>query len=580
MRDDGRNGIRGLMRMFARRLALLVALFISGVFGAAWAEPSWVQIEAKPTQAEAEARAAAWAATFPDVGGFQLGSGWYAVALGPYERAEAVAKAELLRSEGMIPADAFVADEARFRQRFWPATAAGAITPAAIAPTQPGLAAESLAQARAAEAQLSAGERMALQEALQWQGLYTSGIDGAFGPGTRASMAAWQAAIGAEQTGVLTSAQRADLLARSNAERAELGLAVVSDDEAAISVVMPTGLVKFERYEPPYAVYSARDGSGIRILLISQQGDQASLFALYDIMQNFEIVPLEGARERSASRFTLTGQNSEIHSHTEVSLRGGLIKGFTLVWPASDAARMSRVLAAMQESFTPLGSRAMDASLGEPLAVAAADLMTGIDIRKPTFSRSGFYITNQGAVLTTAEAASCGRVTVDGATFDLAFADAGLGIAVLTPRVALAPQAAGAFQTGAARVESEIAVAGYPYADAISAPVLTFGRLAALNGLAGEADLARLRLTALPGDAGGPVLDASGAVLGMLLPANNDSNRLLPEDIALARQAVALAPVLSARGFAPVAASNSGAMAPEDLARMARGLAVQVSCWN
>ncbi len=393
-------------------------------------------------------------------------------------------------------------------------------------------------------------------------------------------MTAWQAAIGAEQTGVLTSAQRADLLARSNAERAELGLAVVTDDEAAISVVMPTSLVKFERYEPPYAVYSARDGSGIRILLISERGDQSSLFALYDVMQTFEIVPLQGARERTANRFTLTGQNAEIRSHTEVSLRGGIIKGFTLVWPADDAARMERVLAAMQGSFEPLDNRAMEASLGEPLAVPPADLATGIEVRKPVFSRSGFYLTAAGAVLTTAEAATCGRATVDGAAFDLAFADAGLGVAVLTPRVALAPQAVAAFQTSTPRVESEVAVAGFPYADAISAPVLTFGQLAALNGLAGEADLARLRLTALPGDAGGPVLDASGAVLGLLLPAATDGARILPDDIALIRQASALAPVLAAQGFAPGAATGGGAMAPEDLAKLARGLAVQISCWN
>ncbi|MDP1669462.1 serine protease [Phaeovulum sp.] len=568
--------------MFARRLALLVALFISGFFGSAWAEPSWVQIEAKPTEAEAMARAAAWAATFPNVGGFVLGSGWYAVALGPFSQAEAVAQAELLRREGMIPSDAFVADEARFRQRFWPASAATTATTApAAAPNEPGLPGETLAAARTSEGRLSAGERMALQEALQWQGYYTSGIDGAFGPGTRASMAAWQGAIGAERTGVLTSAQRDDLLTRSAAERAALGLADVRDEEAAISVIMPTGLVKFERYEPPFAVYGARDGSGVQVLLISQQGDQTALFTLYDIMQNFEIVPLEGARSREANRFVLSGQNAEIYSHTEVSLRGGLIKGFTLVWPAADAVRMARVLAAMQGSFTPLGNRAMDASLGEPLSIATADLLSGIDLRKPSHSRTGFYLTAAGAVLTTADAAAgCGRVTVDGAAFDTAFVDAATGIAVLTPRVALAPQAVAAFLTLSPRLETEVAVAGFPYADAISAPVLTFGRLAAMSGLGGEADLARLRLVALPGDAGGPVLDPSGAVLGVLLPADTSGTRILPDDLALARQTSALVALLTERGFAPVSASSTGAMAPEDLARLARKLAVQVSCWK
>ena len=51
-----------------------------------------------------------------------------------------------------------------------------------------------------------------LQIALEWFGFYNSGIDGAFGPGTRAAMAAWQADQALEQTGILTTRQREDLL--------------------------------------------------------------------------------------------------------------------------------------------------------------------------------------------------------------------------------------------------------------------------------------------------------------------------------------------------------------------------------
>lgn len=575
------------MRVLLKCVGLGAGFALAGMVGTAFAEPSWVQIEAKPSRSEAEARAQAWATAFPNVGSFALPSGWYAVALGPFSDAAAAEQAALLRREGMIPADAFVADQNNYRQQVWPATAPAA-TPQATAPVAPqrqplpqAVPDETPAQARASEAALSRDQRMALQEALQWQGVYSSGIDGAFGQGTRRSMQAWQAAIGAEETGVLTSTQRADLLDRTQAERAALGLTPMRDEEAGVEVVMPGAMVKFDRYEPPFAVYGAKDGSGVQVLLISQQGDQNTLFGLYEIMQGFEIVPLEGMRERNASSFTLTGQNDRIHSHTEVSLKGGLIKGFTLVWPAADAARMDRVLAAMQASFAPFGNRAMDDALGEPVAVASADLTSGLELRRPTVTRSGFYVTAKGAVLTTADAVQgCGRVTVDGAAFDLAFADAAAGVAVLTPRVALAPMAVAEFQTLTPRPETEVAVAGYPYADALSAPVMTFGRLAALNGLQGETDQARLRLTAMAGDAGGPVFDSSGSVIGVLLAAPQDNARLLPADLALARQATALAPLLSEKGFAPVATTRSGAMAAEDLAQLARGMAVQVSCWN
>ncbi|MBD3787654.1 MAG: peptidoglycan-binding protein, partial [Sphingomonadales bacterium] len=119
------------------------------------------------------------------------------------------------------------------------------------------------------------------------------------------------------------------------------------------------------------------------------------------------------------------------------------------------------------------------------------------------------------------------------------------------------------------------------YPEALSAPVISFGTLSALSGLAGEADLARLAMKTLPGDAGGPVLDATGAVMGMLLPTQSTAaDKLLPEDLALAVQATALAPVLAEKGFAPRAAEATGTRAPEDLARAAQDFTVQIACWE
>ena len=56
--------------------------------------------------------------------------------------------------------------------------------------------------------------------------------------------------------------------------------------------------MQFDHYEPPFVHYGERGGSGVRVLLISQPGDQSTLFGLYDILQTLEIVPLDGERER------------------------------------------------------------------------------------------------------------------------------------------------------------------------------------------------------------------------------------------------------------------------------------------
>jgi S1-C subfamily serine protease len=565
------------------------------------AQDSWIQIEAQPSLAEAEARARAYAGVFPNVAGFALGSGWYGIVVGPFTPDEAARQLDLLRGERLIPRDSYIPEPDRFGQRFWP-VGAGAVTPAPVTPDtviaapvvigEPGEPTvppvepdESPREARAAEATLTDTERELVQTALQWEGFYIGKIDGSFGAGTRKSMGAWQGAQGMEETGILTTAQRTALLNTYQGDIAEIGLQTVNDAEAGIEITLPMKLVTFGRYQPPFVQYDAAGGSGFQVLLISRQGDESTLFGLYDIMQTLEIVPLDGDRERKAAAFVLTGQNAKVQSYTQAELRGGFIKGFTLVWNLADAARAEKVLAAMKASFKPVGDRALDDSLGQPLAESRADLMAGLEVRRPKLSRSGFFIDGTGLVATTSEVlAGCARITIDGSyEADIALEDEALGVGVLKPRTPLSPRATAEFQANQPRVNAEVAVGGYSYEDALDAPVTTFGTLADLKGLNGEETLTRLSLTALPGDAGGPVLDSTGSVVGMLLPKRSAAaagGRILPDNVSFALDASAIATLLTDRGMMPVPSARSGAMAAEDLSKLATGMTVLVSCWD
>jgi hypothetical protein len=422
-----------------------------------------------------------------------------------------------------------------------------------------------------------------VQSALQWFGHYEAAIDGDFGRGSRAAMAAWQEANAAEPTGVLTTAERRDLLDRHRAAIAALGLAPLREAEAGIAIDLPLALVRFARYEPPFAVFDPVDGSGVRVLLISQPGDQASLAALYEQLQRLPVMPPEGPRSLGDAGFTLSGSDGVIESHAQVQLAGGLIKGWLLVWPQARGEGPGRVRAAMDQSFRAVGDRALDPGL-VPLAASSRDgLLTGLQPDRPRLSRSGFYVDAEGRVLTTAEvpAIGCARITIDGgAEMAVGFADPAAGLLLLTPRDPLAPPGYARFQTAPEPVGAEVAVAGYSYGDALPAPALTFGRVAAQTGLDGETGLKRLDLPALPGDAGGPVVDGTGAVVGMLLPARNGTARHLPEGVAFAAAAGPIQMRLARAGLAPAAAAAGGALPPEDLARRARGMTVLVSCWD
>ncbi len=358
--------------------------------GIANAQATWVQVEAHNSLTSAQDSLRDYADNLKDVNGFSMGSGWYAIALGPYDEEGAIARLQFLRAQRAIPPDAFLVDSSAYSQQFWPIGATALNTPvieqpntgqadqtAAVEP-QPQAATEPAApvvapvppeetrrEALRSESQLGRDERADLQVALQWFGFYNGAIDAAFGPGTRGSMADYQEAKGYDPTGVLTTRQRDELLGDYQAVLASLGLRLVRDDVAGIEVELPLAMVAHERYDPPFAHYTAKGDSGVKVLLISQTGDQATLLGLFDIMQTLEIVPLAGERNRRNDSFTLTGENPEITSYTYAVLTGGAVKGFTLIWPAGDDARREVTLKAMRDSFRPIEGAVLPDAYGD-----------------------------------------------------------------------------------------------------------------------------------------------------------------------------------------------------------------------
>ncbi|MDK3071848.1 serine protease [Sedimentitalea sp. JM2-8] len=550
----------------------------------------WVQIEAHPNLRVARERAEIFSARLADVTGFSLGGSWYGILLGPYLREDAERVLRSYRADRLIPGDSFIAYSRNLGAQYWPeganllnrgtipapVTATGTAETAAT-PLTP--AEETPAEARRGEQLLTMRERQDMQIALRAAGFYNSTIDGAFGAGTRQSMSDWQFSNGHEVTGVLTTAQRKLLMDQYNAPLISVGMAPVRDTQAGIAIDLPAGVVAFSRYETPFAHYDATTELGARVLLISQPGTQATLSGLYDIMQTLEIVPLNGPRSRSGNAFTLEGVGNGIVSHTEAALENGQIKGFTLVWPADDEARRNRVLDAMRASFTRIDG--VLAPYADGNAVQTIDLLAGLEIRKPRLTRSGFFVDGRGAVLTTSDAVQgCSRLTLnDDHEASVVLSDSALGLAVLRPKEALAPMSVARFKSDAGRLRSEIAVSGFSYDGVLGAPTLTFGSVADVKGLNGDTNLTRLTLTAQSGDAGGPVIDASGAVLGMLLPPPATRQKL-PEDVSFATGAGAIRSVLDAAGIPVQDAADDAPLTPDDMSRMATAVTVLVNCWD
>ncbi|WP_298292338.1 serine protease [uncultured Litoreibacter sp.] len=574
--------------------AIIASFFLCVTASAVWAQQTWVQVEAHPSLRTAEDRARAYTTAFSEVVGYRLPGGWYALALGPYPTPnEARSRLLELRRGGVIPQDSYISDGATYRNQFWPVGAAiGSVTPEAPSATpeepavqDPVAEAEPAApveldetprEARASERTLDRGQREALQVALKWFGFYTSGIDGAFGRGTRASMGRWQESKGFDVTGILTTKQRAVLLQDYESALAALGLGTVDEQKAGIQITMPAGLVEFDGYEYPFVQYREKDGSGVQVLLISQAGDEGTLAGLYEIMQTLEIVPLEGERRKRRSDFTLRGVSDTIQSYTYAKLSGGYVKGFTLVYPAAKAGDMERVIKIMQDSFAT-SEGTLEPTDGDEEA-QSVDLLSGLELRKPKLSRSGFYVDGRGRVLTVADAVqSCERITLDD-TYEAELQTTADGLALLTPKDNLVPLNFARFATGLGRLRSSVAVSGYSFEGALSAPTVTYGTLEDIRGLTGDDRVQRLDVGTLDGDIGGPVLNMSGAVTGILQPVEA-GGRALPEGTMFATKSTEVARFLSENGVTAAASEDQPRLAAEELLVAAADMTVLVSCW-
>ena len=586
-----------MIRVF---LAVLLLAFVP-LAAAAQERPYWVQVEAQPTLTAAQDRVRVYDARLENVAGYAIGSGWYGIVLGPYSRPDADTLLRSLRRSGAIPRDSFIADGRNFRQQFWPIGVGAPNTPQplpgvepvgepaatapvqeapAIVPTPVEAADETVREARASEALLSREQREELQIALRWAGFYQSTIDGAFGRGTRRSMGEWQVANNFEPTGVLTTKQRGVLISAYNAILDGMDMQLLRDDATGVEIMIPTGVVAFEKYEPPFARFGPKSDLGVQVLLISQEGNQDRLFGLYEILQTLAIVPTEGPRQRRDQSFEIEGFDGDIHSYTTATLRNGQIKGFSLIWPAGDDARRIRVLDMMKDSFRSIEG-ILDPAIAVPDDSQAIDLVSGLEVRKPKLSRSGFFIDQQGDVLTALEAVQeCTRLTIDEVhEASVVHTDTDLGLAVIRPNDTLAPAGIAAFQMGVPRLQSEVAVAGYPYGGVLTTPSLTFGRLADIRGLNGEDILKRLSLTPQPGDVGGPVLDNGGAVLGMLLPRQSRNGQQLPAEVNFSINAIPIVASMLLADIIPQTTEDIAFLPPEALSKKASDMTVLVSCW-
>ena len=581
-------------------LGLCIAMWMALIAGASVAQDMrWIQIEAQPSLLEAETRARIYAQEFPDTQAHSIGSGWYAITLGPLPEDQADLRMSQLRARAAIPRGSFLATGANYRQRIYPiGPTPTAVTPAQTAKAdvvqeeaaqvsvsetvesaapEPSITVhdETLSEARASEGLLSSEEKMDLQRYLQWAGYYNSTIDASIGRGTRRAMAAWQTDNGYEDTGVLTTAQRQRLRAQYFAIFDGLGLETHRDLEAGISIDLPKEVVAFDAYAAPLAHFKSQETSSpAHVFLISAAGNRGDLAAIYGVLPTLSIVPMNIEKSLNKDRFVITGAGTTTRTFITASHASGEIKGFGLIWPNQNEEQFDRRVVHMRKSFDTF-SGTLDPSLS--VAINDPETEFGVAIRKPAFVKSAVFVSDQGHAITdTSDLEQCSALTIGG-TYDaeiIARSETGAGL--LSPKSDFNPISY-AKLGNAVRKGDKTFLSSYPYGGRLGLASVTQATVAETSDLSGNTEKFRLDFLAEPGDFGGAILDQSGNLTGILV-SQDDTGRVLPKNVNFAAASDALASMMQSAGLR---LSSGKTQRLDDMALIAsaQNILTPIECW-
>jgi len=546
----------------------------------------WIQIEAQPNRAAAMARIKTYKQEISNVVGFEIEGGWFGIALGPYKSDAADTLLAKLKKSELIPRDSFVARGVTYGRQFYaPRSSIPKLATAqSLTETKTDLETElsgtdNLELTKISENALTFDEKRYLQRALAWASHYQGKIDGLYGPETRRAMKDWQIENKYPKTGVMTPSQRGIILNNFTPVMTRLNLAPVTNLRAGITLLVPRGIMGSAQYDAPFVRFEATDSSNTQIILISQVGDAKRLRALFEVIQTLNIVPKGGALKLDEAGFSIETSNNELFTTGFAKLIDGEIKGAILVWPTKDEAQRLRLKEQIFGSFDNFKGVLPEAEFFET-GLLPKDILSGLQIRQPIFARSGIFLNAQGMVLTASQDLEiCGSIEVGFGT-QVKIKASNSYVTVLSPMENISPPAISSFQLGPLKAPRRITAGGYSYGGSLGSPTLTRGLLQDLKDLTNDRNISRLEINTLPGDAGGPIYNSGGAVIGILLPKREDPNRQLPDDVHFAANLDLIISLLDEENIQLSSTETKVHSDLVNLSKTAKNSIALVKCWD
>ena len=211
----------------------------------------------------------------------------------------------------------------------------------------------------------------------------------------------------------------------------------------------------------------------------------------------------------------------------------------------------------------------------------------GRNSQKPSGTGSGFYVSAEGHILSNAHViSSCRRIRIPSSSpVEIVARDEATDLALLQHTPVRRRQVA-KFRSGRGiRSGESVVVVGFPLRGIVASEAnVTTGTVSALAGPEDDRRLFQITAPVQPGNSGGPILDGSGNVVGVVV-AKLDALRTafatgsFPENVNFGVSAGATRAFLDAHNIPYETAPSKIQMEPADISARGRGFTVPIECW-
>jgi S1-C subfamily serine protease len=421
-------------------------------------------------------------------------------------------------------------------------------------------------------AALDATERRLLQTALTLAGDYEGPLDGVWGADSDAALAAYAGRGFGPALNLHAGALVLDLLAE--VERSGWSFTLLPD--LGLSLALPEDRLGASQAESGGDRRWTEDGG---LTLLTQTLDHAGALAWHDAAAAADARGAAGLAIRGPDRMVTAGVLGDGRRfHTRSERIGGRWSTVHVAATTEETAALALIAASVRPGpplpwelptdggLVRLVSETrsfLDAdALALPPPDAAALPGSGPDAGSGT--GTAFYVGPRTLVTADHVVAACGAVSLaDGTPLELVAADPELDIAALetaVPATRWLTLAAGA----RARLGQRVHAAGFPYyAIAGTSLHLTGGNVSALAGVDDDRRFFSFTAPVQPGNSGGPLIDAGGSVLGLVVARLSEDfieqeTGSLPQNVNYALGETEVAGFLGRHGLAPAEGGLGG----------------------